>query len=114
MAKNKIRRPVNIHSVYADLRNVKGDKVRTYGIRDILTRSTIIKKQQVIHVNHLYDDTPDIEKLVRYMEDIDYRGGIDYKEEGAVDRNHPCNNPNQPRTSQKVNHSQKQYQHRQN
>ncbi len=80
MAKNKVRRPVNINSVYDDLRNVKGDKVRTYGIRDILTRSTIIKKQQVIHVNHLYDDTPDIEKLVRYMEDIDYRGGIDYNE----------------------------------
>ena len=80
MAKNKVRRPVNIHSVYDDLRNVKGDKVRKYGIRDILNRSTIIKKSQVIHINHLYDDTPDIEKLVEYMEDIDYRGGIDYNE----------------------------------
>ena len=73
-------RPVNIHSVYDDLTNVKGALVRKYGIRDILNRSTITKKQKVIHINHLFDDTNDVPKLVEYLESIGYNGGIDYNE----------------------------------
>ena len=73
-------RIVNIHSVYDDLTNVKGALVRKYGIRDILNRSTITKKQKVIHINHLFDDTGDVPKLVEYLDSIGYSGGIDYNE----------------------------------
>ena len=73
-------RPVNIHSVYDDLTNVKGALVRKYGIRDILNRSTITKKQKVIHINHLFDDIGDVPKLVEYLDSIGYNGGIDYNE----------------------------------
>tara|TARA_R100001594_G_scaffold7058_1_gene19475 strand:+ start:93 stop:1550 length:1458 start_codon:yes stop_codon:yes gene_type:complete len=73
-------RSVQANTVYDDLTNVKGELVRTYGIRDILNRSVITKKSRVIHINHLEDDTVDIPKLVAYLDAIGYNGGIDYNE----------------------------------
>ena len=73
-------RSVQANTVYDDLTNVKGELVRTYGIRDILNRSVVTKKSRVIHVNHLQDDTDDIPKLVAYLDSIGYNGGIDYNE----------------------------------
>lgn len=74
-------RTVNDRSVKDDLTIITKPMSRKFPkVRGMLSRSSIVKKTRVVHVNYIEEDEKNIPEVIEYLKAMNYRGGIDFNE----------------------------------